>query len=121
MSAAFSLLAMAFAGFTVWLAVRIVNLRERWAEWLALALLAYPISFGPACWIATRSGIGRGGVEVVYLPLFLCWANGPRPLSNAISWWMHCGDVTKSDEQPTGTGDCILVAPFVRSSSGVTE
>jgi hypothetical protein len=32
-------LAIAFAAFCVWLAVRVYNRRERWAKWTALGLL----------------------------------------------------------------------------------
>jgi hypothetical protein len=46
-------LAVAFAAFCVWLVVRIVNRRERWAKWTAVAILVavligYPLSSGPA-------------------------------------------------------------------------
>ena len=63
-------MAVAFPAFCVWLPVRIVNRRERWAKWtLAIVLaLAYPASLGPWCylmgrlhpWSRQRSGyIGR--------------------------------------------------------------
>lgn len=49
-------LAVAFAAFCVWLAVRILNRRERWAKWTFAAVVGVPIlyvmSFGPACWLA---------------------------------------------------------------------
>jgi hypothetical protein len=41
--------------FSVWLAVRIINRRERWAirtAWGLFAALMYVLSFGPACWMA---------------------------------------------------------------------
>src|SRR6185369_425653 len=48
-------LAVAFAAFCVWLTVRVVNRRERWAKrTLAVTLslpLLYVLSFGPACWL----------------------------------------------------------------------
>ena len=44
-------LGTAFAAFCVWLTVRLVNRRERWAKCtaviLALTVVAYPLSFGP--------------------------------------------------------------------------
>jgi len=47
--------ALPFAAFCIWLGVRIVNRRERWAKWTLAATLALPVlyvaSFGPACWI----------------------------------------------------------------------
>jgi hypothetical protein len=47
--------AIVSAAFCVWLAVRIVNRRERWAKWTAVVAVALPMayvaSFGPACWL----------------------------------------------------------------------
>ncbi len=52
---AVSILAVAFAALCVWLMVRLVNRRERWAKRTLAALVAMPVlyvaSFGPACWI----------------------------------------------------------------------
>jgi|GEM_PF-5234285 len=51
-------LAVAFAALCVWLTVRIVNRRERWAKWTLAALVAsmllYPLSVGPAAALLTR-------------------------------------------------------------------
>ena len=52
-----SVLGVSFAAFCIWLGVRIVNRRERWAKWTAVGLLVglpllYVGSFSPACWIA---------------------------------------------------------------------
>jgi hypothetical protein len=56
MSQVLLVLGVAFAAFCVWLTVRIVNRRERWARRTALAMACLPIlyvlSFGPACWMA---------------------------------------------------------------------
>src|SRR5262249_17503759 len=30
---------------------------------------AYPISFGPACWLASRTGIGAGTLPLIYRPI----------------------------------------------------
>jgi len=50
-----------FAAFCVWLTVRIVNRREKWAKWTAVGLLGLPLlyvlSFGPACWIDRHPGL----------------------------------------------------------------
>jgi hypothetical protein len=48
---------VAFSALCIWLTVRIVNRRERWAKWTAVGLLigvlvVYPLSLGPACWLA---------------------------------------------------------------------
>jgi hypothetical protein len=58
MGIAISIFGIAYAAFCIWLTVRIVNRRERWAKrlavGLALLLIAYPVSFGPACWITAN-------------------------------------------------------------------
>ena len=80
-------LAIACAALCVWLTVRIVNRRERWAKWTVVGLslvLAYPLSFGPACWIADRcSGVWQP-VWNVYYPLAAFAARAPSPISNAL-------------------------------------
>ncbi len=49
---------VACAAFCIWLAVRIVNRKERWAKWkrawLPLVLLAYVLSSGPMHAVAFR-------------------------------------------------------------------
>lgn len=73
-------LAVAFAAVCVWLTVRIVNRRERWAKWTLAAVLSLPVlyvaSFGPACWISSKmldieddSDIEAKTVSVLYRPL----------------------------------------------------
>ena len=75
------MLAIAIAAVCVWLGVRIVNRRERWAIRLAVATGAglpfiYLLSFGPACWIASRCDSTKD-VSVIYRPFGLTLAHGP--------------------------------------------
>ena len=53
-----SALLAAYAALAVWLAVRIINRRERWAKWALAAAgslpMLYVVSFGPACWLDSR-------------------------------------------------------------------
>ena len=61
----------AFAAFLIWLAVRIIN-RRVWAKWMLAALIvlaAYPVSFGPACWINQRTGAGGRTMARIYSPM----------------------------------------------------
>jgi hypothetical protein len=65
-----------------------------------VVLVAYPLSFGPACWWFADSELD-GGVVVntaptVYWPIGWLAENGPEPLSRAINWygtlriyWVH--------------------------------
>ena len=45
MTIALPVLAVAFAAFCIWLAVRIVNRKERWAKWAASIIAAICISY----------------------------------------------------------------------------
>jgi hypothetical protein len=53
-------LAVAFGAFCIWLTVRIINRRERWAKWTAVAILVigpvlYVLSSGPMKMVGWRS------------------------------------------------------------------
>ena len=62
---------VAFAALCVWLCVRIVNRRDRRANWIALALLilAYPMSFGPVCRIMLPPGKDTLYAPRIYWPI----------------------------------------------------
>jgi hypothetical protein len=41
-----------------------------WATVVVVVLLvAYPLSFGPACWLYNWNGVGKSTIEVAYFPL----------------------------------------------------
>ena len=94
MSAALPVLAVTTAAFCVWLTVRIVNRRERWAKWTLAAVVGVPVLyvaiFGPACWISSRIGIGSRAVSVVYQPMLrLCMRD--TQLADAFWWYASIG------------------------------
>jgi hypothetical protein len=99
MTIALPTLAIAFAAFCVWLAVRIVNRRERWAKWLAAGLMLvvmYPLSSGPSRWVLVKAGDPRWLTTpyiAVYSPLYTALARGPKPLFDAAVkyrfWWSN--------------------------------
>lgn len=66
-------LTIAFAAFWVWLGVRIVNRKERWAKRLMATIISLPVlyvaSFGPACWITSRVNRGAPLVTAIYGPV----------------------------------------------------
>jgi len=76
MSMVLSVLGVAFATFCVWLTVRIVNRRERWAKWTAVGLLVgvplfYVGSFGPVCWMtATPRVAGTSDVPRMWMRFY---------------------------------------------------
>ena len=73
-----------------------------WATVVAVVALvvAYPLSFGPACWWLKDSELDNGVVvniaPNVYWPIGWLAENGPESLSDAINWyatlkiyWVH--------------------------------
>jgi hypothetical protein len=90
-----------FAAICLWLAVRLINRRERWAKWTLVALLGVPAlylaSFGPACWwlsvdpSKTRADRfyfdGQPCAPRIYWPVGWLSHYGPRPIGPAIDWY----------------------------------
>ena len=82
MSIVLSSLAVAFAAFCVWLTVRLVNRRERWAKRTLAAVILLPVlyvlSFGPACWLSDRGYIPQVNVGEVYQPVTIAMIEFPN-------------------------------------------
>ena len=96
MAILFAILGVAFAALCVWLGVRTINRRERWAKRTLAAVFGLPMlyaaSFGPACWISSRTGIGSRAVSVVYQPILrLCM----RDTYFAAAFWWYASIGTK--------------------------
>jgi hypothetical protein len=82
---------VAVAAFAVWLMVRILNRRERWAKWTAAALLfvlvLYPLSAGPSTWLLHHGDLPKPAfrfVLAIYEPLAFVVENLPEALNNAV-------------------------------------
>jgi hypothetical protein len=80
-------LGVAVAAFAVWLTVRIVNRRQRWAKWAAGVLFGvvvlYPLSAGPFCWIIHHCDFSKPILRFalkLYAPYGLVVENLPEPL-----------------------------------------
>jgi hypothetical protein len=90
-------LAIAFAAFCVWLTVRIINRRERWAKWTLAVIVALPVlyveSFGPACWwMSDWIPFGNGPRwprPKIYEPLAWAALKSGRPAQVAIGWYAN--------------------------------
>jgi len=85
-----STLAVAFAAICVWLVVRIVKRRERWAKWTLAAALSLPVmyfaSFGPACWLVRNRVLPFRSAQAIYNPiLHRCVASDQF---NDLSMWL---------------------------------
>ena len=90
-------LVVAFAAFCVWLTVRIVNRRERWAKRILAATLLLPVlyvgSFGPACWLVGRRVLPESILTTAYRPCVFLALDGLAPVQNTLWWWTElCGD-----------------------------
>lgn len=95
MAVALAIFGIAFAAFCVWLGVRIVNRRERWAKRTAVMLLVLPtlyvLSIGPVSWLATRKylpDLALRAAGMFYEPVNWIGQNGPKPFKDAIEWYV---------------------------------
>jgi len=82
---------VAFTAFCVWLVVRIVNRRERWAKWAAVVLVSTPVlyvlSTGPVVWYCRGDGDLPGWLTIIYWPLRLM-PDGPEFVEDAFDWYI---------------------------------
>jgi cytochrome bd-type quinol oxidase subunit 2 len=104
METALLVLSVAFAAFCIWLTVRIVNRRERWAKWtLAAVVIApalYVMSDGPAFWLVRRAGRPAWALtayRTTYAPLQFAYSHGPRPVHHAIQLMNDFWDYLESE------------------------
>jgi hypothetical protein len=90
--AIFVVLGLAVAAIGIWLSVRIINRRERWAIWTAvvmIALLAYPMSVGPVLWMDFHGLTPAWTQDVpIYWPVQWMREHGPRPIREAINRYL---------------------------------
>jgi hypothetical protein len=90
------ILGVALAASFVWLVIRLINRRERWAKRLAAALVAmlvaYLLSFGPIARLESRGGWSQSqetAFEVLYFPFF-CGVNfGPQWIRSPLYWYLN--------------------------------
>src|SRR5580765_3004906 len=104
MALALSIIGIAFAAFCVWLTVRIVNRRERWAKrtlagGFIFALVAgYPLSIGPMWWLDDHGLLPesfKSQSDWFYRPLvYLAGLGGTEgiipdgPLAGVLLWYL---------------------------------
>ena len=92
-------LAVAFAALVVWLVVRIVNRRERWAKWTAIVVsvmvslpVLYIASFGPVCWIFWSHWCPtelQDAINIAYMPAQRLLEECPEPTRSVLIWYME--------------------------------
>ena len=82
-------LAVAFAAFCVWLAVRNINRRERWAKWMLAVVIGVPVlyvaSFGPAFWWLSTEIESGFLVSRFYWPVGWIAKNGPASMRYVVA------------------------------------
>jgi hypothetical protein len=63
--------------------------------WITVALIAvlvgYPLSFGPACWITSRSMTNGDWISRAYAPTIWAWNNCEDPVWDIISHYAFLG------------------------------
>jgi hypothetical protein len=65
----------AFAAFCIWLTMRIVNRRERWAKWTAIVIVAlflYVLSIGPLIGLDSRGMLNETVIDVAIWVWYPC-------------------------------------------------
>ncbi len=61
---------------------------------VVVVLVAYALSFGPWCWIASRCRAPYESRQIAcpfYRPILLAWCNGPQPVGRLINWYADLG------------------------------
>jgi hypothetical protein len=85
--AIFAALCMAYGALVVWVTVRIINRRERWAKWAAVGLVVlaiYPLGVGPLDWFQQRGLLPRpiaAAIKCFYTPLEWLIRITPEPVA----------------------------------------
>ena len=57
---------------------------------VVIALVGYPLSVGPACWLSSRMNYGASTVSSVYRPLTWATARSER-FADAVAWYSRIG------------------------------
>ncbi len=82
----------------IWVGIRLINRRDQRTRQWGLILGAMPVvyvaSFGPACWLSSRTGDPQHAsvelVEELYQPCLRMGVSAPPPVSRMISFWATC-------------------------------
>ena len=70
-----------------------------WATVVVVVALLYPISFGPACWLASRTGIGASALPAIYRPVISTM--NPGGITGGIKETMPAGSYESSTSHAT--------------------
>ena len=105
-----AVLAVAVAAFCVWLGVRIINRRERWAKRTAVVfavLVAYSLSVWPALWISSRTAAPHTRILAAYRPLAWAYWKMPESVTSFLNRRFLFPAIRESKRNVTFNGDGI--------------
>jgi hypothetical protein len=111
MVTALSIFGIAYAALCVWLTVRIVNRRERWAKWMAVVVVVaalYVLGFGPACWAVGRGSWKAEHAAVLFRPLAVLTWRGPAWVAGPLYRIAGMTDIGEAD----GLGEIQYAAGY---------
>jgi len=83
---------VALASFCVWLTVQIINRRDRWPKWVAVALIVsavvgYPLSIGPVAVLAPVLRIRADEFYWFYYPIYWASCKSERVDEFVFAWY----------------------------------
>jgi hypothetical protein len=86
-------LSVSTAAFFIWLTIRIVNRRDRWAKWAAAGLIllvvaAYPLSMGPVLVFAPDLRIRADDFSRFYYPIY--WVSYRSKIVDEVVFDWYC-------------------------------
>jgi hypothetical protein len=82
---------------------------------LVVLLVAYPLSFGPACWVNSRNGFGGRFVLPILFQPILRLGSDSESLPGAIIVWYTDGEIRKRSHDGLrfmGFMGCVIVLVF---------
>jgi hypothetical protein len=83
------------------------------------ALVAYPLSFGPAIWLTARGYFRESTVQSFYMPVLWSAAQA-ESLENVVTWWGSLGVPDgKSVDFMFETDEALNVFQFTRTGEGM--
>jgi hypothetical protein len=78
-----------------------------WATVGLVVVLAYPISFGPACWINERTGTGGRIIVAAYRPFFSQMLDERSSIRDTLLWYSRLG-ISRKNHWPITFDDDLF-------------
>ena len=80
-----------------------------WATVVVVAsLAAYPLSFGPACWLVAHDYLPLRATWLIFRPVALLATHGPYPAQHAIFWWARCFELADPETNPNNESPSLI-------------